>query len=981
MARSDSPVSACPCFPGASPSPSSAAQSQQVLWRGSILLGLLIALGLGNVSGCACGPLPGPPDAGPPFVDGIVDHTQGSIASREEFEEIAAAGASSTAAKFVMTRFNQPRQRLRWMDSRFYGLHDEWYWFRLLNGAAIDGLPDQPIDVGRSFATIAEIVTWAEARLAEGELLPLDLQFVSGGRLYSPRFYELALLNEPRSLGLGTLLHFPARDDVVPARPERWAVELEFQDAPSLPELRSIITAVQETLPGDVGPQVKWLVRSLVQEDIAQQIESSGDPLADRILRYSDVVVPGEIEVYSEGLIAGRLKTIRRGEEAELLNARPTDILVLEDTPDFLPQCAGLITAVPQYALAHVNLLARNRGIPNAYLGGALDDPNLDQLARVRAPVVVKAQAPNQLVVQAISEADFARYRALTAVPPTAVRPVDVDAIDYTYDLSTLSFSDADDLRAVIGGKNVGFLGLLEPDGVTTVDRPLGISIKAYVEHLTTTTGLQPRLAAMLNHPDFVSDPVTRRLVLEGEDAVSSGFLESWKTRHTPGDTLRDLVDDGSVMGIIRDTPLAEGASHAIRAALEVHFGRYADAQGLRFRSSSNVEDIEGFNGAGLYTSNTGFLHAERLQDPEDRARTVETAVQETWASYWGTEAFEERRQANVDHLSGSMGVVAHARFDDEEEAGNGVFLFTILPPGHPDGRFVMELNAQEGALSVTNPPPGNPHLPEVDRLVEAADGTRALSRLRGSTLLPAGAFVLQDAQLHALFEEARTVTEHWLQTDNGPLPASQRRGTLTLDFEFREVHPGWPALRTGEVFAARVVVKQARTLEPGLSRVPDSVLSLPFPRDVLARARRVEQHTCTGNRVAIFVDEAITDPRKVPDVGFAVVPFTAFFVVNFLVDVPELEGTASTGRSVVHTAFAAIEHPGMAQGGPWAVAMMADPARAEELGLSRIAIDPQASGGPTATVESLSGAITENVSCERTLLHASPEDFLDGLL
>lgn len=63
-------------------------------------------------------------------------------------------------------------------------------------------------------------------------------------------------------------------------------------------------------------------------------------------------------------------------------------MLVLEGVPDFLPQASGLLTAVPQTPLAHLHVLARNRGIPNAYLGGVLDDPNIDPLARVRAPVV-----------------------------------------------------------------------------------------------------------------------------------------------------------------------------------------------------------------------------------------------------------------------------------------------------------------------------------------------------------------------------------------------------------------------------------------------------------------------------------------------------------------------------------------------------------------------------------------------------------------
>jgi hypothetical protein len=80
------------------------------------------------------------------------------------------------------------------------------------------------------------------------------------------------------------------------------------------------------------------------------------------------------------------------------------------------------------------------------------------------------------------------------------------------------------------------------------------------------------------------------------------------------------------------------------------------------------VEDVEGFNGAGLYTSYTGYLRPEAQADPDDRDNTIESAIQKAWASYWSFEAFEERRAEQIDHLSGAMGLVVHARFDDDLE-------------------------------------------------------------------------------------------------------------------------------------------------------------------------------------------------------------------------------------------------------------------------------------------------------------------------
>ena len=74
---------------------------------------------------------------------------------------------------------------------------------------------------------------------------------------------------------------------------------------------------------------------------------------------------------------------------AELGDAQAGDIVITEHVPDWLPQASALITSDPQTPLAHVNLLARNRGIPNASQAGIHDDAGLRQAARVRAHAIV----------------------------------------------------------------------------------------------------------------------------------------------------------------------------------------------------------------------------------------------------------------------------------------------------------------------------------------------------------------------------------------------------------------------------------------------------------------------------------------------------------------------------------------------------------------------------------------------------------------
>ncbi len=932
----------------------------------------LLALGL-LLSGSSCDGTQGEAEGeGEGDVDdGFADHTLPSLGDVAAYAAVAAVGPSSESVKLVITRFGADNARLRFFDSAFYGLHDEWYWFRLLNGAGIEGLAtpaDAPLTTSHGpFASVREIFDWATTERAATRELPLDLTFVEGGeRLYSPRFYDLALFDKPRELGIATLVHFPA---VTGTREEIWALELEFSDTPNADDLRVFFAQVEAAVGAEIGAHLLWITRSRAQEEIAQGLP---DDLRARTISFADVVVPGQIEVYAEGLTAGRLLSVRRGDEALLATTRATDVLVVEDVPDFLPACAALLTAKPQTALAHVNLLARNRGIPNAFIAGVDVDANLDQLARVRAPVIVSAHhvegGVDTLVVKAMDESDFTTWRSLTAAAPAAVPAIDLSGVDDVYDLQALDFADADALRPILGGKSTGFLALLDA-GVSSVDTPQAISIKPYQEHLTTTA-LEPRLVAMLEDRSFQGDVTVRKLVLEGPAAVDPAFVAAFRAGRPAGNVLRDLVDEGGVQGILLNTPMAPSTLASILDALELKFGRYADEQGLRFRSSSNIEDAEGFNGAGLYTSNTGRLHPDN--DDDD----VEAAILLTWASYWGAEAFEERRLAAVDHLSGSMGVTVHANFDDRFERNNGVALFTVPPA--VGGPFVLEVNQQEGALSVTNPPPGSPHLPEIDRVIlDAGAALPHIERARDSTVLLPGDHVLDDDTLLQMFDDARTLTERWLAVDNAALPSAQRRSTLTLDFETRFVEPGWPALRSGLQREARLVWKQARTLEPTSTRAPAAVQGLPIPKDILARARRVVRHSCEGDSVAVFVTEVVTDVALAPDMGFALEPFTSFVIVDVKEDAPEIGAAAGTRRSAVHTAFASVDHPTIASGAdPWSIDIEIADDRQATLQLQHIAVDEAG----TVIVEN-GGTLSSSSTCESTLVFAAPAGFLAGLL
>ena len=101
-----------------------------------------------------------------------------------------------------------------------------------------------------------------------------------------------------------------------------------------------------------------------------------------------------------------------------------------------------------------------------------------------------------------------------------------------------------------------------------------------------------------------------------------------------------------------------------IITALEEMHGAFPDGTSLRYRSSTNNEDLPGFSGAGLYDSKT--------QDPEETEEDgIDKSIKGVWASLWNFRAFVERDFHRVDHLTTAMGVLVHPNYSDE--LANGV--------------------------------------------------------------------------------------------------------------------------------------------------------------------------------------------------------------------------------------------------------------------------------------------------------------------
>ncbi len=802
---------------------------------------------------------------------GFDDHTVSQIDGVGTFETLAKVEGRQSIVKFSIPNMVDETD-VYWMDSNFYSLHDEWYWFRLLNGEPVPNIDVEPAKLTESFETIEQVYTWADG-LRDSEL-PLNLRRAED-RIYSNRYYDEALGTEPRNYGLGSLIRFEGDKGT------RWLFELEYGDQVNSTEIDLFFERITSSVGAEIGDELEWVVRSPGQEELAQQIEQSDSEYSDRIVRYSELVPVGEVDTYNDGLAAGRLRIVG-DDDTSLSETTDQDILIVESVPDSLPPAAAMISSNPQTPLAHVNLLARNRGIPNASMAGITNNPGIVRAAATGAPAIVEV-SNGELRVTLISEDEYRQWAIGRTSEALTVPEIDLATTELVVDLDQVarrvtSEADIEEWRPVIGGKSAGFLTLLGTDQVTTPDQPLAITVKPYFEHLEL---VEDELQAVLDNGAFNQSSQARFLLLEGPEDYTETFTskadiefaESFNEQNPQGTELGDIIAAGGFKAVFRDALLDETTLDILSDELEARYGDYSETQGLRFRSSSTVEDLEGFTGAGLYDSNTGFLEPGRQKDDNDKKKSVEYSLKKTWASYWSFEAYEERERENIDHMSGGMGVLVHARFDDALEENNGVATFTILPAGAGD-RAVATINVQQGDVSVANPDLDDAQLPEIIELRQSDDGSVEINRLKNSTLTP-NSDVLDDDELLELFRQLDSSSQLWLEQTNLDLGAAQRLQSVTLDFEFKTMKAGWPALGSSQdELPSRLVVKQARSLDPGLRGIPTELSEAAIPRDVLAYARSVERVVCaptTSNPGEYFV--VFTTAGSQPDFGFDTEP------------------------------------------------------------------------------------------------------------
>ena len=419
---------------------------------------------------------------------------------------------------------------------------------------------------------------------------------------------------------------------------------------------------------------------------------------------------------------------LNRGEGYGLLRSlepdeRPhsRDVVIYETLPNEMPRVAGIITTVRQTPLSHVNLRALQDNIPNAFIADALDD---DSVSALIDNYVHYSVTETGYTIRSATQGEVAAHYAASRPVETQTPERDLSVTEIT-PLSQIGFDDWDSFG--VKAANVAVLGTLGfPSGTV----PDGFAVPFYFYD------------EFMKHNDLYDDI---------EDMLADlDFQTDYDTMESELKKLRKKIKKA-------ETP------DWIETALTTMHATYPEGQSLRYRSSTNNEDLPGFNGAGLYDSKT--------QHPEETEEDgISKSLKQVYASLWNFRAFIERDFHRIDHQATAMGVLVHPNYSDE--LVNGVAV--SFDPAYFEERSYY-VNSQVGEDLVTNPEANS--VPE-EVLLRPNSRFRVV---RLSNQVPLGQLLMTEDQLSQLRRYLETVHERFTE-----LYGAEDAEQFAIEIEFK---------------------------------------------------------------------------------------------------------------------------------------------------------------------------------------------------
>ena len=501
------------------------------------------------------------------------------------------------------------------------------------------------------------------------------------------------------------------------------------------------------------------------------------------------------------------------------------DILILDQVPLDVGPVSGIITTAPQSPHSHIILRAMNQNVPDAYIPGADQAEAIKN--RIGQLVRLEVKPDGNYVVETADAAQAdAYFKSRVPTLPEPVRDLTVKT------LFPLTKPATRDLVKAYGAKGTNFAVLDQALRKAGRDR-------SYFDG----SFLVPFSFYEAHVGQKISDKLCKKALKESSDQGSPIIAGANKRCETligqPISVyLKQITTATALDQMLKDAPFRKGTLEYVKAMIEEAgvdddfealvkgtIGKLQPAdRRMRFRSSTNSEDLPGLNGAGLYKSKGGCLGDEDrekdsgsvCQTPLERSRIeamlqklkadgteknkaliadlekklkktkkINKAIRGVYASLWGEKAFLFRDYYRIPHDKISMGILVHPSFVNE--SANGVAIVKMK-----DGVLSADVVVQKDDVSITNPElPGA--VPERFQATLPEGGRMSAPTYVSRSNLSNGQPVLSEAQAQDLLEQMAIVYKEMKRTDGSK--------EKTYDLEFIVSEKG------------TVLIKQARPL------------------------------------------------------------------------------------------------------------------------------------------------------------------------
>jgi hypothetical protein len=403
-----------------------------------------------------------------------------------------------------------------------------------------------------------------------------------------------------------------------------------------------------------------------------QEQDSASIANLDRITQ-SDIAREQEYQPLNVAKGLGRIHVIDKLDDHVEIGFN--EILVLNEVPISLQPVAGVIISKPSTPLSHINLLVKGWGVPNAYI------KNANEIMKQYDGWWVSFETkPDGYTIKRADLDQLKEYQARLAENKALMTP--------RFNLEERRLLDLSQQRARMAdayGSKSANLGEVARARIPGISVPPGFGIPVgFYDRFVKENKLEDAIFEMMNDQKFVHDPAYRRERLT---------------------ELRARFKAGKVSDELREALLRK-----------VH-AEYA-GKGLFVRSSSNVEDLPNFNGAGLYDTVPNVKDDEKLLE----------AVKTVWASLWNFEAYEARERANIDHSKAFMAVLIQEGVNADSA---GVMI--TADPFNPDNYGAIYISAKRGlGIKVVE----GKKIPEQLLFLPRANQVKVLTRSEEDSLL-----------------------------------------------------------------------------------------------------------------------------------------------------------------------------------------------------------------------------------------------------